>query len=409
MLYHLHELHRAALTPLRFAAEVNVNLLRHPLNPLAYTPGGRAVAAACDLFENTTRHYGKPAFGLHQTAIDGERVTVRERIVGRRPFCQLKHFERDGAERRGDPRLLIVAPLSGHYATLLRGTVQAMLPAHDVYITDWRDARMVAHGAGPFDLDDYIDYVIGFLRELGPGTHVMAVCQPSVPVLAATALMAADGDAATPRSLTLMGGPIDTRISPTVPNRLATQRSLEWFEHTVITRVPLSYPGFMRRVYPGFVQLTGFMTMNLDRHVGAHLRLFNHLVRGDGDGARAHREFYDEYRSVMDLPAEYYLQTVRQVFQEHQLPRGAMKSRGRAVAPTAIERTALMTVEGELDDISGLGQTRAAHDICPSIPAARRAHYVQEGVGHYGVFNGRRWREQIAPRVAAFIRAHDRG
>jgi poly(3-hydroxybutyrate) depolymerase len=206
-----------------------------------------------------------------------------------------------------------------------------------------------------------------------------------------------------------MGGPIDTRISPTVPNRLATQRSLEWFEHTVITRVPLSYPGFMRRVYPGFVQLTGFMTMNLDRHVGAHLRLFNHLVRGDGDGARAHREFYDEYRSVMDLPAEYYLQTVRQVFQEHQLPRGAMKSRGRAVAPTAIERTALMTVEGELDDISGLGQTRAAHDICPSIPAARRAHYVQEGVGHYGVFNGRRWREQIAPRVAAFIRAHDRG
>lgn len=407
MLYHLHELHRAALTPLRLAAEANVGLLRHPMNPLSYTPGGRVVAAACDVFEHTTRPYGKPAFGLKHTVVDGREVAVHEQIITRRPFCQLKHFQREGLNGRADPRLLLVAPLSGHYATLLRGTVEALLPNHEVYITDWRDARLVPTAEGDFDLDDYIEYLTGFLHLLGPGAHIMAVCQPSVPALAAVALMSAAKDPATPRSMVLMGGPIDTRINPTAPNRLATQRSLEWFRRTVITRVPMNYPGFMRQVYPGFVQLTGFMTMNLDRHVGAHIRLFNHLVQGDGDSARAHRVFYDEYRSVMDLPAEYYLQTIRQVFQEHQLPRGVMESRGRKIETQAIAGTALMTVEGELDDISGLGQTRAAHDICPRIPDSRRQHYVQPSVGHYGVFNGRRWRDEIAPRVATFIRAND--
>ncbi|HYM31379.1 MAG TPA: polyhydroxyalkanoate depolymerase [Candidatus Cybelea sp.] len=404
MLYHLHELQQAAIMPIRLAAEAGHHVLSSPFNPFAYTHAGRAAAAACHVFEHSTRPYGKPAFGLETTMIDGHPVEVAEEIVSRKTFCQLKHFRRDVA--RDDPRLLIVAPLSGHFATLLRGTVEAMLPDHDVYITDWRDARAVAFREGPFDLDDYIDYVIAFLRELGPGTHVMAVCQPSVPVLAAVALMAAAGDPCVPASMTLMGGPIDSRRNPTVPNRLAMERSIEWFEHSVVTRVPAAYPGFMRRVYPGFLQLTGFITMNLDRHVGAHIRLFNNLIKGDDDNAQAHRAFYEEYRSVMDLPAEYYLQTVKQVFQEHQLPQGILRSRGRKVEPQAIERTALMTVEGELDDISGVGQTAAAHDLCARIPTDAHVHYEQKAVGHYGVFNGSKWRGQIAPRVKSFIAAH---
>jgi poly(3-hydroxybutyrate) depolymerase len=404
MLYHLHELQLAAMTPIRLAAEAGHQVLSSPFNPLAYTPAGRTVAAACHVFEHSTRPYGKPAFGLAQTAIDGIDVPVREEILARRTFCQLKRFRRE--IERDDPRLMIVAPLSGHYATLLRGTVAAMLPDHDVTITDWRDARAVPLREGEFDLDDYIDYIIDFLHVLGPGTHVMAVCQPSVPVLAAVALMAAAGDPCTPASMTLMGGPIDSRRNPTTPNKLATKHSIEWFEHSVVTRVPVAYPGFMRRVYPGFLQLTGFMTMNLDRHVGAHIRLFNNLIKGDDDSAQAHRAFYEEYRSVMDLPAAYYLQTVKQVFQEHQLPNGTMVSRGRAVEPRAITRTALLTVEGELDDISGVGQTNAAHDLCTGIPAVRHAHHVQTAVGHYGVFNGSKWRSQIAPRVKAFIRAN---
>jgi poly(3-hydroxybutyrate) depolymerase len=403
LFYHLHEWQRASLTPARLAAKANMQLMRHPMNPLAYTGGGRAWAASLELFEAAVRPYGKPAFGLHETRIEGEAVPVAERIVHRRPFGQLKRFEREG--RTGDAKLLIVAPLSGHFATLLRGTVAAMLPAHDVYITDWRDARAVPVSDGAFHLDDYIDYVIDFLRHLGPDTHVMAVCQPSVPVLAATAVLAAEGDPVTPRSLTLMGGPIDTRINPTTPNKLATSRPIEWFERNVIQRVPITYPGFMRRVYPGFLQLGGFMTMNLDRHLGAHMRLFDHLVQGDGDGVRAHRAFYDEYRAVMDLPAEYYLETVARVFQRHDLPLGRFRYRGRRLAMEAIRETSLMTVEGEKDDISGPGQTRAAHDLCPAIPAARRQHYLQASVGHYGVFNGRRWAHEIAPRIASFIEA----
>lgn len=405
-LYQMHELQQAALIPLRLSAEAGMQLFRNPLNPLSYTPAGRTVAAAFDVFEHSTRPQGKPDFGLASTVIDGRQVPVVEHIVERRPFAQLRHFERQGVPAGQDPKLLIVAPLSGHFATLLRGTVQAMLPGHEVYITEWRDARLVRLTEGEFDLDDYIDYIIDFLRVLGPGTHVMGVCQPSVPVMAAVALMNAMNDPATPRSMTLMGGPIDTRRNPTIPNKLATERSLTWFEKSVITRVPVNYPGYMRRVYPGFLQLTGFMSMNLDRHVGAHLRVFHNMIKGDGDSVEAHKDFYDEYRAVMDLPAEYYLQTIKQVFQEHQLPRGVMRCRGELIDCGSITRTALLTIEGELDDISGIGQTRAAHDLCTSLPDDMRGHYEQPGVGHYGVFNGRRWRSEIQPRVAAFIRAH---
>lgn len=405
MLYDFHEFAQNALTPFRLAAEASQHVFRNPFNPLSYTSAGRAISAACDVFEHTTRRYGKPAFGLPQTMIDGQPVEVTEEIILRRPFCQLKHFRR--ATARKDPKLLIIAPLSGHYATLLRGTVEAMLPEHDVYITDWRDARLVPAQDGSFDLDDYIDYIINFLHVLGPNTHIMAVCQPSVPAMAAVSLMAAENDPAAPASMTLMGGPIDTRRNPTVPNKLATSRSIEWFEHSVINRVPFTYPGYTRRVYPGFLQLTGFMTMNLERHVGAHLRLFQNLVKGDGDSAMQHRTFYDEYRAVMDLPAEYYLQTVEVVFQKHLLPDGKWVSRNRRIDPSVVKKTALLTVEGELDDISGIGQTHAAHDLLSSLPETMKQHYEQKGVGHYGVFNGSRWRSEIAPRVRDFIRKYD--
>ena len=409
MLYNLHEFQRAALTPLRLAAEANMILLRNPMNPVSYTHGARMAAAAFDVFEHTTRPYGKPDFGLATTSIDGVPVPVVEDIPLRKTFGQLRHFGRPGTEKRRDPRLLIVAPLSGHFGTLLRGTVEAMLPDHDVYIAEWRDARLVTLREGAFTLDDYIDYLIDYLRFLGPDTHIIAVCQPAVSVLAAVSLMAADKDPHQPRSMTLMGGPIDTRINPTVPNNLATARSLEWFDNSVTMRVPVTHPGYMRKVYPGFMQLTGFMQMNLDRHVDAHVELFHQLVRGDGDGADQHRRFYEEYRAVMDLPAEYYLQTIRQVFQEHWLPRGLFVSRGRKVEPAAIRHTALLTVEGERDDISGTGQTRAAHDLATGLKPQMRAHWEQPGVGHYGVFNGRRWRTDIAPRVKAFIRQHGGG
>lgn len=403
MLYQLHEMQHLAWAPARAAAEATRRLFRHPMTPVAYTAYGRAIAAACEVFEQVTRRRHKPSFGLDSTLIDGRAVQVSEEIVARRDFCELLHFRRDTA--RDDPRVLVVAPLSGHFATLLRDTVRGLLPDHDVFITDWIDAREVPLRVGGFGLDDYIDYVVDFLRLLGPDTHVIAVCQPSVPVLAAVSLMAAGNDAAQPRSMTLMGGPIDTRRAPTKVNQLAKTRSIGWFEQHVVDIVPIHYPGFLRRVYPGFIQLTGFMSMNLDRHVGAHIKLYEHLVRGDGESAAAHQRFYDEYLSVMDLPAEYYLETVQTVFQEHALPRGHMMHRGERVDPAAIRRTALMTVEGELDDISGVGQTQAAHDLCTGIPADRRAHRLQKGVGHYGIFNGRRWRSEILPQLRDFIRS----
>jgi poly(3-hydroxybutyrate) depolymerase len=408
-LYQFYEFNHAAVAPFRAAAEANLWWLRHPLNPFAETLTAKTAAAAFDLFESVTRRYGKPKFGLHETEIDGKPVPVVERVVWERPFCRIIHFEREQSALKviegglEQPKLLIVAPLSGHYATLLRGTVEAMLPHAEVYITDWADARQVPLSKGSFDLEDYVDYVIDMAHALGPELHVLAVCQPSVPVFAAVAIMNERGDPLAPLSMTLMGGPIDTRKSPTEVNRLATERGTEWYERNVITTVPFPHPGFLRRVYPGFVQLSGFMAMNLDRHVDAHWSYFDHMVEGDGDSAQKHREFYDEYLSVMDMTAEFYLQTVDLVFVRHALPKGELTHRGRPVRPEAITRTALMTVEGEKDDISGVGQTRAAHELASALPAGMHEHWEQPGVGHYGVFNGTRWRDEIAPRVRAFM------
>jgi len=406
MLYQTYELQRQLAEPVRLWANVFEQAYSSPYNPLSDTWFGKSVAAGAEIVSRLTRNYGKPVFGLKTTPVDGVDVAVNEEILLRKPFCQLLRFHRDTAKRH--PKVLLVAPMSGHYATLLRGTVEALLPDHDVHITDWADAREVPLTAGNFDLDDYIDYIIEFCRYLGPDVHIIAVCQPSVPVLAAAALMAQAKDPRQPKSLTLMGGPIDTRINPTVPNDLAMRNSMMWFRQSVISTVPFGYPGAMRRVYPGFMQLTSFISMNFDRHVNSHMRQFEHLVRGDDDPAEGHRKFYDEYLAVMDLTAEFYLQTIQIVFKEHQLPRGVWVSRDRKIDPSAIE-TALMTVEGELDDISGLGQTKAAHTLTPNIPGARRTHWEQPRVGHYGIFNGGKWREQIMPRIRAFIRENDAG
>ena len=404
MLYQAYEFQRQLAKPVRLWANALEQAYSSPYNPLSDTWFGKSMAASAEIVARLTQNYGKPHFGLATTQIGNETVEVNEELLLRKPFCDLVHFHRDTTRR--DPKVLVVAPMSGHYATLLRGTVEALLPEHDVHITDWKDAREVPLTSGNFSLDDYIDYVIAFCRYLGPDVHVIAVCQPSVPVLAAAALMAEAKDPRQPKSLTLMGGPIDTRQSPTVPNDLAMRNSMMWFRQNVISTVPLGYPGAMRRVYPGFLQLTSFISMNLDRHVNAHMRQFEHLVKGDDDSADGHRTFYDEYLAVMDLSAEFYLQTIEVVFKEHLLPRGEWVSRGRRIDPAAIE-TALMTVEGELDDISGIGQTKAAHALTPNIPGAHHVHWEQPRVGHYGIFNGRKWREQIMPRVRTFIREND--
>ncbi len=411
MIYHFYDLQHALLTPARLSAEVARTLYRHPWNPLSYTKAGRTIAAGAELFERATRRFGKPEFGLDHTYIDGHRVEITEKIIAEKPFCGLLHFERK--TKRKDPRVLIVAPMSGHFATLLRGTVAALLPHHDVYITDWNDARQVPQKEGRFNLDDYINYVREFLSMLGPDTHVIAVCQPAVPVFISVALMEAENDPNTPRSITLMGGPIDPRISKTKVTETAENSPLSWFEKTVTTDVPFYYPGAHRKVYPGFIQLGGFMSMNLDRHIGSHLKFYHHLVAGDGESAEAHRKFYNEYMSVMDITAEFYLQTVETVFQRHLLPKGQMKWRDPLtghlvnVDPGAIKRTALLTIEGELDDISAHGQTTAAHGLCPNLPADRQFHHFQMNVGHYGIFNGRRWRDEIMPRIRHFIREFD--
>lgn len=402
MIYALHEMQHAAAAPLRLMAETSQQLFTNPFSPLAYLPHSSRVAAGSELLARVVRRYEKPDFGLGHTLIDGETVAVRESVVAEKPFCRLVRFER--ATTWQHPKVLLVAPLSGHYATLLRDTVRALLPDHDVYVTDWIDARLVPLAEGYFHFADYVGYMEDFIRFLAPGVHVISVCQPTVPVLAAASLMAARGEAAQPRSLTLMGGPIDTRQAPTEVNRYAKTRSLRWFDANVITRVPLKYPGYMRRVYPGFLQHSGFVAMNPDRHLQAHVDFYNHLVEGDGESAETHRQFYDEYNAVMDLPAEYYLETLDMVFMQHLLPKGEMAIRGERVKPWAIRDTALMTVEGELDDISGPGQTEAAHELCRNIPAERKEHFLVPGVGHYGIFSGRRWREAICPRVGEFIR-----
>lgn len=406
MLYHLHEMQHTTVAPARMLAEMMRTAFSNPWMPLSYTSFGRAVAAGAELMERTTRRYAKPQFNLNSTKIDGVDVAVHERVVYDKPFCNLLHFQRS-TDRR-DPRVLVVAPMSGHYATLLRGTVETLLPDHDVYITDWIDARDVPLSDGPFTLDDYIDYLIELLHFLGADTHILAVCQPSVPVLAAVSIMAANQDPRQPSSMVLMGGPIDTRINPTKVNQVATDKPMSWFETSVINTVPYVHAGRGRRVYPGFLQLQGFMSLNPERHVGEHLKLFDNMVKGDGDSAEKHREFYDEYLAVMDLPADYYLQTIKTVFQDHALPEGKMKSRGRKIDPSLIRHSALMTIEGEKDDITGVGQTEAAQRLCSGLSDDMRKHHLQPKVGHYGVFNGRRWREEIYPHVREFIRTHDK-
>jgi poly(3-hydroxybutyrate) depolymerase len=414
MLYHLYEMQRASLAPMRMLAHGALSFMEAPFNPLRPTPMGRIAVAALDSFEHSTRAFGKPDFGHAHTIVDGREVRVEEQIIEARTWCDLVRFRRvtehanggDGSEIAGGPKVLMVAPMSGHFATLLRGTVEAFLPDHDVYITDWRDAREVPMMAVDFTLDDYIDYVMDFLRLLGPDTHVIAVCQPAVPVLAAVSLLNAREPAAAPRSMTLIGGPIDTREAPTAVNTFAKRHSIEWFRANTIHQVPFGNAGFLRQVYPGFMQLAGFLAMNLDRHVEAHWQMFLHLVEGDGEPLASKRAFYEEYRAVMDLNADYYLQTIEAVFHEHALPRGVLTFRNDRVDPSANRRTATLTIEGERDDISGLGQTRAAHRLMPNLPETMKQHIEQPGVGHYGLFNGRRFRNDVAPRIKSFIAAH---
>ena len=405
-LYSLHEMQYAAIAPLNILAGASKALHRHPFSPLSYTGLGKSVAAAAEVFERVTHRYSKPVFGITHTKMGNSKVEVTQKTVMIKPFCRLLHFKKDTTKEQ--PKLLLVAPMSGHHATLLRGTVEALLPKLDVYITDWLDARDVSLAAGDFNLDDYIHYVIEFLHKMGSDVHVMAVCQPSVPVLAAASVMNQHKDKCAPLSMTLIGGPIDARINPTKVNEAAMTKPLSWFESHVITRVPFNYPGFMRRVYPGFLQLSSFMSLDIKRHMDAHMDLFKHLIEGDGDSAAAHKKFYNEYLSVCDLPAEFYLDCIEKVFQKYQLPKGEFEFEGELVRPEAITKTALLTLEGELDDISGVGQTEAAHKICSSLPASMRKHHVQKGVGHYGIFNGRKFRDFVAPIIVDFVKKHDK-
>ncbi|HXH53552.1 MAG TPA: polyhydroxyalkanoate depolymerase [Sphingomicrobium sp.] len=408
MLYDAYEVQRSLLAGASRLAGLGAGWLNNPANPLSYNSMSPLVAASLDVFAHASATRGKPEFGIRETTVGRKTVAVREEVVLRKPFGQLKRFVREGVD--DGPPLLIVAPMSGHYATLLRGTVERMLPRHDVYITDWRDAKLVPLSDGSFDLDDYIDYLIDFLEMIGEARgvrpHMLAVCQPSVPAFAATALMAKDKNRWRPSSLTMMGGPIDTRAAPTAVNTLATQRPHAWFQNNVIATVPIYYPGAGRKVYPGFLQLAGFMTMNLGSHLISHWEMFKHLVVGDEESADSTRDFYDEYRSVCDMTAEFYLQTVDVVFQRHLLPKGEFEHRGRRVEPGAIRDTALLAIEGERDDISGIGQTRAALDIATGVPETGKKYLLAKDVGHYGIFNGRKWRERIAPVVENFIRAN---
>jgi poly(3-hydroxybutyrate) depolymerase len=409
MLYDAYEVQRSFLAGASKLAGMGAGWLNNPSNPWGYTSAGPIVAASLEVFSRAAAPHGRPRFGLRSTTVDGKHVAVHEEVLQRLPFGQLKHFARDGIET--GPAVLVVAPMSGHYATLLRGTVERLLPDYDVYITDWRDAKLVPQMAGSFDLDDYIDYLIGFLELIGARTgkraHMLAVCQPAVPAFAATALMAEDKNKWRPKTLTMMGGPIDTRKAPTAVNTLATRRPHNWFQNNVIATVPMIYAGAGRKVYPGFLQLAGFMTMNLGSHLISHWEMFKHLVVGDEEGAEATRKFYDEYLSVCDMTAEFYLQTVDVVFQRHLLPKGQLTHRGRHVDPKAIRDTALLAIEGERDDISGVGQTKAALDIAAGLPKAKKQYFLAEDVGHYGIFNGRKWRERIAPVVEKFIAAND--
>jgi poly(3-hydroxybutyrate) depolymerase len=406
MLYHGYELQRSVLASASAMATLGVNWLTNPASPFSYVGGSPLIASALDVFAHAAAPRGKPEFGIASVEVGGRGIDITEEIVLRNPFGQLKRFVKQGVKKPG-PRVLIVAPMSGHFATLLRGTVERMLPRHDVYITDWRDAKMVPLSEGKFDLDDYVDYLVEYLEQIGKGAHIVAVCQPSVPAYAAVALMSALEHPALPASLTMMGGPVDTRKAPTEVNSLATGRPHAWFEHNAIASVPSYYPGAGRRVYPGFLQLAGFMSMNLGNHLMSHWEMFKHLVVGDGESAEATKSFYDEYRSVCDMTAEFYLQTVDVVFQTHALPKGEYVHRGVRVDPRTIRKVALLAVEGERDDISGVGQTKAALKLAKNLPADKKQYLLARDVGHYGIFNGRKWRETIAPVVEAFIARHD--
>ena len=408
-LYGFREMHQASLAPMRLMANATKQFFNNPLNPHSYTGLGRHLAAGAELLERITQSYPKPEFGIRHTEVAGKNVEVWEDVVMEKPFCRLLRFKKSSKVKQS--KLLLVAPMSGHHATLLRGTVEALLPHHDVYITDWLDAREIPLFKGEFDLNTYVDYIIEFLQCLhakgGVPAHTMAVCQPSVPLFAAVAHMSDLKDPATPRTMTLMGGPVDTREAPTKVNSFSKEHPIEWFESNVITRVPLNYPGFMRRVYPGFLQLAGFMSMNFERHAGEHAKLFQHVVQGDGEGAAAHRAFYNEYLAVADLPAEFYLQTIEEVFHKHSLPKGEFFHRDYRVRPEAISKTAILAIEGELDDISGVGQTKAALTIAKGLPDAKKKYHLQKGVGHYGIFNGRKWRELVRPVISEWIAKHD--
>jgi poly(3-hydroxybutyrate) depolymerase len=411
MLYQYYEAQRALLSPFSEFASASSKLYNHPLSPFTHTPMATRVSAGLDLMHRLAKEYEKPEFNIHSVNIDGTDVAVQQQVAIEKPFCRLLRFKRftDNLPTLGHmkahPTVLVVAPLSGHHSTLLRETVRELLKDHKVFITDWTDARMVPASAGPFHLDDYVAYVQEFIRHIGPDVNVISVCQPTVPVLAAISLMASNGEA-TPRTMTMMGGPIDARRSPTAVNNLATNKPHEWFEHNVIYRVPVNYPGNGRRVYPGFLQHTGFIAMNPDRHLKSHYDYFLDLMRGDDGNADFHRDFYDEYNAVLDMPAEYYLDTIKTVFQDFALVNGTWRVKGQLVQPQDIQTTALLTVEGELDDISGAGQTRAAHGLCTGIPRERQFHYDVAGAGHYGIFSGRRWREKVYPQVRDFIASH---
>ncbi|MDN4633344.1 polyhydroxyalkanoate depolymerase [Sphingomonas sp. PsM26] len=404
MLYNAYEIQKSMLAGASAMADFSAGWLSNPSNPFAYFGGGAVMGSALEVFAHAAAPRGKPEFGLDTTQIDGATVAVREEIIARKPFGQLKRFVREGVET--GPKLLIVAPMSGHYATLLRGTVERMLPVADVYITDWRDAKLVPLSDGKFDLDDYIDYLIEFLEAIGPGAHMLAVCQPSVPCYAAACVMSADKNPCRPKTLTMMGGPVDTREAPTSVNTLATERPHSWFSQNVIATIPAMHPGAGRKVYPGFLQLAGFMSMNLGSHMMSHYEMFKHLVEGADLEADATKRFYEEYRSVCDMTAEFYLQTIDVVFQDHSLPKGTMLHRGRPVDPGAITDIAILAIEGEKDDISGLGQTRAALTIASNLPDEKKRYYMAEGAGHYGIFNGSKWRNKVAPVVEEWMKAH---
>lgn len=405
LLYHFHDWQRAAIAPFRAVAEAAQFALKNPFLHAGNTEVGKHMAAGMELFERVTRRYGKPEFGIAAVKIRGDMVPVSEEIIAEKPFCSLRHFKCESDKPK--PKMLVVAPMSGHHATLLRGTVEALIPDHEVYITDWTDAKLVPLSQGKFDLEDYISYVMDFVRLLGTDVHMIAVCQPAVPVLCAAALMAEMDDPCQPRSMTLMGGPIDVRISKTVVTELAEKRPLEWFRNNLIHAIPFYYPGAHRMVYPGFLQLQGFISMNVERHMNEHSKHFNNLVKGDEDSATAHRKFYDEYLSVMDTTAEFYLQTVERVFQTHALPDGTFTWHGQLVKPQLIKKTALLVVEGELDDISAPGQTRPALNLCSALPDNMKRAHLEIGVGHYGIFNGRKWRENIMPVIRSFVLEHN--